>query len=168
MDHNKNENPQFKQGYLYAIRLLTASKKSTKEIRKRLHDKGYDPTIAEQVLDSLKNQGILNDGKVVEETIHWAKHAKRYGKKRIALELKRKGFDQSLIETALQQFPLEDERKIAYELAQTRWDKLGNLEVLKRKKRLFSYLISRGFDFGLSREIIDELNRKKDYENFAN
>ena len=166
MNIKTQENPQFKQGYLYAVRLLTASKKSTKELSKRLKDKGYDPAVAEDILECLRAQGILDDRKMVDETIHWAKEAKRYGKKRISLELKKKGIAQNVIEEALENYSKDEERETAYQLAETRWNKVKHLEPQKRKKRLFDFLVSRGFDFELAREIMNRLDSKKDNEDF--
>lgn len=166
MNTKTQENPQFKQGYLYAVRLLTASKKSTKELLRRLKQKGYDAGIAQEILESLKNQGILNDRKMVDETIHWAKQAKRYGKKRISLELKKKGIAQNIIDEALENYSKDEERETAFQLAETRWNKVKHLEPQKRKKRLFDFLVSRGFDFELAREIMNQLDSKKDNEDF--
>ena len=166
MDIKTQENPQFKQGYLYAVRLLTASKKSSKELSKRLKDKGYQPAAIEDILQSLRSQGILDDRKMADETIHWAKQAKKYGKKRISLELKKKGIAQNLIDGALEGYSKEEERKTAYQLAEIRWNKVKHLEPQKRKKRLFDYLISRGFDFELTREIMNRLDSPKNNDDF--
>ncbi len=161
MDTKTKESPQFKQGYLYAVRLLTASKKSAKEVAKRLKDKGYESSVIETVVESLKTQGILNDRKMVDETVQWAKQAKRFGKRRVALELKKKGITQNIIDSALQNYSKEEERKTAYSLAEVRWQKIKNIESQKRKRRLFDFLINRGFDFELSREIINQLDSQK-------
>lgn len=166
MDIKTQENPQFKQGYLYAVRLLAASKKSAQELSKRLKDKGYDLAIVEDILEYLRTQGILDDRKMVDETIHWAKQAKRYGKKRILFELKKKGIAQNVIEEALENYSKEEERETAYQLAKIRWNKVKHLEPLKRKKRLFDFLVSRGFDFELAKEIMNRLDSKKINEDF--
>ncbi len=166
MDIKTKDDPQFKQGYLYAVRLLAASKKSKKDLLKRLSDKGYDAEIIQIILETLKTQGILDDRKMVDETVQWAKQAKRYGKRRIGFELRKKGIEQNIINQALEGYSKDEERETAYQLAEVRWNKLQNVELVKRKKRLFDFLISRGFDFELSREIINQLNLKKDNENF--
>ncbi len=166
MDHNTQEDSQFKQGYLYAVRLLTASKKSATQLLKRFKEKGYKPEIAESVLEKLKEQGILNDRKMVDETIQWAKQAKRYGKRRIAMELKKKGIAQNVIDDSLSHYSKEEERETALVLAQVRWQKLERIEPNKRKKRMYDFLISRGFDFETTREIVDQLNSKQNHENF--
>ncbi len=166
MNSNIHDDPQFQQGHLYAIRLLTASKKSTSQLRKRLKDKGYRADVIQNVLDALNTQGILNDRKMVDESVQWAKQAKRYGKRRIALELKKKGIAEAVINESLVDYSKDEERETAKELAAVRWEKLSRLDPMKKKKRLYDFLISRGFDFEVVRETVDELNKSEKHENF--
>lgn len=164
MDLTTKDNPQFKQGYLYAVRLLAASKKSEAEISKRLLEKGYPREIVQQVLNRLKSQKLLSDQKLVEETIQSATQIKRYGRRRVAFELKKRGIATAQIETALQNYPKTIERETAYRLAEERWQKLKKVEHQKRKKRLYDFLLNRGFDFELAREVVNQM-RSGEYEN---
>ena len=157
MDLKAKHHPQLKQGYLYAVRLLTASKKSENELRRRLSGKGYPQEISKQVIDELKAQGILSDQKLTQETVQWAIQAKRYGRNRIALELKKRGITASEIEKELENYPKATERETALALAEERWEKLKKVERQKRKKRLYDFLVSRGFDFEMSREVVMQM-----------
>ena len=159
------ENSQFKQGYLYAVRLLTASKKSESEVVKRLRDKGYGADSTGQVVEELKKNGVLDDQKLITETIQWASQAKRHGRKRIFFDLKKRGIAASKIEQALEDYAPETERQIALSLAQDRWDRLSRVEPQKRKKRLYDFLINRGFAFELSREVVNVIERNAPHEN---
>ncbi len=165
MDSALKNNPQYKQGYLYAVRLLTASKKSSKEISKRLKDRGYGEAVIEGVLNSLKEQGILDDTKLVTDSVEWAKQAKRYGKRRIFSDLRKKGIDSKIIDQALIEYPKEDERQTAFDLAKNRWDKLSKIEPKKRKQRLYQFLGNRGFDFEIIREVMEKLTHNQN-DNF--
>ncbi len=160
MDLKDKNNPQFKQGYIYAVRLLAASKKSELELLKRLSDKGYPVEIVEQVVDELKTQGILSDQKLAQETVHWAIQAKRYGRNRIALKLRKKGVPAGEITKELEQYPKAIERETALAVAEEGWMKLKKVEPKKRKKRLYDFLINRGFDFEISREIVAQIQKE--------
>lgn len=162
MDINTKNNPQFRQGYLYAVRLLTASKKSEKEVAKRLKDKGYPGNIIEKITEELKGQGILSDEKLIRETVQWAAQAKRYGRRRIILDLKKRGMVSSEIEKALDDYPKAAERDFARSLAEARWERLKKVEPQKRKMRLYQFLLNRGFDFELSREIVAQMHPDSD------
>ena len=155
-------NPQFKQGYIYALRLLTASKKSEAELRERLARKGYPLEVAQQVTQELKTQGILSDQKMIEETIQWSSQTKRYGRRRIFMELKKRGIKPDAVEKALERYPKDLERKVATQLAKERWSKLEKVEFNKRRKRLYNFLINRGFDFELSRELASKITSSTD------
>lgn len=157
MELKIKNNPQFKQGYLYAVRLLAASKKSEREVSKRLLEKGYPEETVEQVVGELRSQKLLSDRKLVDETIQGAIYAKRYGRRRIFLELKKRGIGSAQIEKALEDYPKATERETAHTLAQERWEKLKKVEYQKRKKRLYDFLLNRGFDFELAREIVNQM-----------
>jgi len=162
----KNEdNPQLKQGYIYAVRLLAASKKSEGELLRRLSKKGYPEDTAKQVIIKLKNQGILDDQKLARETVQWAIQTKKYGRNRISFELKKKGVPTTKIVKELEHYPKALERETALSLAEERWVKLKKVAYQKRKKRLYDFLVNRGFDFEMSREIVGQMQNESD-ENF--
>ena len=165
MDLSEKDDPQFKQGCIYAIRLLAASKKSERELLKRLSEKGYPEFITQRVIEHLKSQGLLSDQKLVQDTVQCAVQAKRYGRNRLSLELRRKGVRSSEISKGLEQYPKALERETARVLAKERWEKLKKVERRKRKKRVYDFLINRGFDFEMSREIIAQMQIEPD-ENF--
>ena len=153
----KINNPQFKHGYLYAVRLLTVGKRSSSELSTRLAEKGYSGETVQQVIEILKTQGILNDQRLIRETVQWAVQAKRYGRRRISLELKKRKVNAGEIEKALMEYPKNVEQETARMLAEERWLKLKKVEPQKRKKRVYDFLINRGFDFELSREVVTHM-----------
>ena len=162
MEEQQALSGQLKQGYLYAVRLLTVTKRSRKELARKLKSKGFAGEISDKILDRLETQGILNDRALVEETVQRAVREKRFGRRRIEFELKRKGAQEASIERALANYPSEEERANALALAEAQWEKLKRVDPKKRKKRLYDFLITRGFEFGLAREIISQLDRQND------
>lgn len=154
MHQNHNKEEQTKQGYLYAVRLLTASKKSSSELLKRLTSKGYNSEVAQEIVQKLRSQKVLNDQKLVQDAIHWAKEVKRFGRNRLIQEFKKRGVERAVVEEALKELPASQERQMATDLAHERWNKLGNLDLKKKTKRVYDYLVNRGFDFDMAREIV--------------
>lgn len=159
------DDPQFKQGCIYAVRLLAASKKSERELFKRLLEKGYPESVCERVINHLKTQGLLSDQKLVRDTVQGAIQAKRYGRNRLLLELRKRGIPSAEIAKELEQFPKALERETALALAKERWAKLEKVENRKKKKRLYDFLVARGFDFEISREIVARMHSEPN-ENF--
>jgi regulatory protein len=157
--------PKWKNGYIYAVRLLAAANRSTKELAKRLKDKGYETEIVESVIEELRKHRILNDEKLVRETVQWNIEGKRLGRKRIALELKRRGIQETKITEALESYSKDSEANLAKELAAQRWEKFKNVEPRKRRQRIYDFLIRRGFDFELVRDTVYLLDKKANDEN---
>ena len=143
------------------MRLLTASKKSEREIVKRLGEKGYAPEAIEEITAQLKAQRILSDQKLTQETIQTALLEKRYGPKRVYYNLRKRGISSAEAQKAADAYPKSAEREAANELAQARWLRLERVEPKKRKKRLYDFLINRGFNHELSREIVMQIETKK-------
>jgi regulatory protein len=162
MDEKLKNNPQWKQGYLYAVRLLTASKKSEREIAKRLDEKGYSPEVIQDIVNELRTQRILNDQKLTEEMVQTTLLEKRYGPKRVYYNLRKRGISSAEAQKAADAYPKSAEREAAQELAKTRWEKLMKIEPRKRKKRLYDFLINRGFNHELSRDIVMRIESKSD------
>ena len=160
METKLKSHPQFKQGYLYAVRLLAASKKSEREIEKRLAEKGYLSEVIQEITAQLKAQKILSDQKLTQEMVQTTLLEKRYGPRRIYYHLMKRGISSGEAQKAVEAYPKSLERETAKELAQTRWAKLEKVEPKKRKKRLYDFLINRGFNHELSREIVMQMETK--------
>lgn len=165
MHPKANHSEQKRQGYLYAVRLLSQSKRSEHELSERLQRKGYPSDITERILRELKSNGILSDQKMVQDTVEWSIRGKRYGRRRIEFELKRRGIAEFDIQKSLESYSKEEEQELARTLARERWTKLERVETHKRKKRLYDFLVSRGFDFELARQVAAEMERC-DHGNF--
>lgn len=160
MEPNAAHEEQLKQGLLYAVRLLTVTKRSRQELAKRLSEKGYPAPVIQKVIEQLEQKGVLNDFKLIEGMVDRAIHDKRHGRSRIRLDLEQKKVDRALIEPALARYTLDEERANARLLAGERWMKLSRVEIRKRKKRLYDYLAGRGFHFDLCRQLVEELSRE--------
>ena len=160
MDLTPQDKDQLRQGEIYAVRLLTASKKSESELLKRLELKGYPSAVAHQVVDRLKQNGVLDDRKLIEDTVQWSIQSKKWGRRRISFELKKRGVKSSAITEALDQYSEDLEFDLALEQGRARWHKFRSVEFSKRKKRVYDYLINRGFDYELARNVITKLETK--------
>ena len=154
MPNEPQKTDPLKHGYLYAVRLLASSKKSSQELKRRLLEKGYAEPVASEIISRLEQQRVLNDESLVRDALHWALEAKGLGRNRIVYELRKRGVSPQLIQDELSMVPRAKERAIAMSLAKNRWIRLQNIDLRKRKKRVYDFLASRGFDYDLCREVI--------------
>lgn len=157
MSHKMSE--QEKQAFLTALRLLAATPKSRKGLRDKLRQKGYAREVLNTTLDRLEQRGLLNDRSLAQSLCQSFILYKPSGRKRIAFELEKRGIRESLIQEVLAGYSPEEERRRAVELARSRWERSARLETSKRWKKVYGFLLRRGFDFSLARAVVEELKR---------
>ncbi|HNX81187.1 MAG TPA: regulatory protein RecX [Candidatus Omnitrophota bacterium] len=129
----------------YAFLLLKYRLRSEDEIRQRLLRKKFELPLVEGVIVFLREKKFLDDTIFTRSWIQ-SRIARSLGLRRIALELKRKGVDQDIIQA---QVALVTEKyredKTVEEIAARRMKQLVRIEPRKAKARLYQYLARRGF-----------------------
>lgn len=156
---------KLKQASISSLRMLAASPKSRSELIRKLTDKGFEPDVIQHTLQSLESQGILNDRTYALNLVNRLRMGKPCGKRKLAFEMKRKGVPSKLQEEILGSFTEGDDSLLAAELAQTKWATEKNAPVLKRKKRVYDFLIRRGFDFQTVRDVVEKISTGINDEN---
>lgn len=138
-----------------ALRLLSASSKSRKELTDRLLRKGFSSQTVEVILSRLEKQGLVND-RIFAANLAGRLEAERFaGRHKIAFELKRRGIAPDIRDEILSGLPPEEEMARAQALADSQWPRLAQLPFLKRKRKLFDALVRKGFDIQIAQEITE-------------
>lgn len=141
--------------------LLRSRPRSEREIRKRLKLKGYDDTIIDGVVGDLRKTGNIDDVKFARFWIDGRMHANPMGDVILRHELKLKGVEPSVIEAALQdKAKAYDEYEVAMSMAAERYKRFRKLEPRKALKRVYDFLLRRGFKYETIRRITEELAGK--------
>ena len=153
---------QEKQAFVTSLRLLSATPKSRKFLQKRLEERGFRSEVVVKVLNQLEKQGLMNDRSLAQSLFQTMVTQRPSGRKRIAFELERKGIDSALIHELLQKYGPEEERERAIHLARQKLDRWQRLDQMKRRKKTYDFLVRRGFDFSLSREVVNEVESGSD------
>ena len=151
---------QTKQAFITCLRLLAASPKSGQELRKKLESKGYSAEAIEQALHSLREQGILDDTRYAKDLMGRLTLGKSVGRHKIAFELKRHGISKKISDGLLETLSNEDETERALDQARLKWSSWSSLDPLKRKKRLYDFLIRKGYDFQIAQDILQRLSKE--------
>ncbi len=128
-----------------ALRSLKVRPRSVREIREKLAAKEFDPQDIDDTIEFLKSVNLLDDRAF---TAGWIRYrlARPFGFRRIITELKQKGIAEDIIAAAVAEARGEyAEVETALELAQRRAQRLGGIDPQKRKKRIFDFLLRRGF-----------------------
>ncbi len=144
---DKKEERSFNKGKRYCLRLLSLRARTEREIEERLKKAGYGDHLTKKILDSLKKEDLVDDLDFAREWIDWRMRENPKGRRLLVEELRKKGIDDRVIETALEEKRvILDDVKIAQSIIENRLsaEDAGKLEKVKAK--VFRLLISKGFD----------------------
>lgn len=143
-----------------AYSLLRVRPRSEFEITQRLKLKGYgDSTIAD-VTGDLKRAGELDDGKFARFWVDSRMHLNPVGDVVLTHELKTKGVSDSIIEATLKdKAKTVDEYKVAFSMASERFERFKKIDRRKATKRVYDFLLRRGFKYDTVRKIIEEITK---------
>lgn len=133
-----------------AFRYLGYSARSRSEMERRLERAGFEPDIIDKVVSELEARDWLDDSKFAQDWVEDRADRKRYGRRRLAQELRNKGIERDQIDAALETIETEDEVTRALAAARTRWDSqtLSQADFQTQqseKRRMAQFLQRRGF-----------------------
>lgn len=151
---------QIKQAYITSLRLLAASPKSGHELKKKLSEKGYTDGTIDETLARLRTQGILDDTMFAQDLMTRLIHGKAAGRHKVAFELKRHGVSQKLRNDLVGSLSDTEETERALDQARLKWAGWSNLDKRKRNKRLYDYLIRKGYDFQIAQDVLQKLSKE--------
>ena len=141
----------------YAFRLLKFRPRSEYELQQRLKRQGYPESTVKEALFFLREKRLVDD---LEFARMWVEsRIKRpLGINRIKQELKIKGIDKDLIGQVIESLGTKySEEETIKGLVCRRWEKLKLIEPAKAKRRLFLYLLRRGFSPDKIQEVINQI-----------
>jgi regulatory protein len=139
----------------YAYKLLSYRSRSIKEIRDRLSLRGYKADTIESVIRSLVDSGYLNDTSFAREWIKSKLSCKPVGITALKVGLLQKGLDKEVVSGLLAEL---DEYAPARRLAEKKLASVrkANQDVRSLRRRLYSYLVSRGFSHETVYRVVKE------------
>lgn len=153
---------QAKQAWAASLRLLAATPKTRKELERKLLDKNFPEEAVQTVLTELETRGLLSDAAYAKNLAIRLTQVKPSGRRKLSFEMKRHGVPAKVQQEILSEMTEEDEAARAKELASHKWEQNAKLERDKRKKKVFDFLLRRGFDFQIARETIEGLEINHD------
>jgi len=149
---------EFSKAKSYVYRILARRMYTTREIQDKLVQREYVDKIIEDVIATLERYGYLNDRTYAQEWIESRMRSKPKGKIALKRELERKGIDRSIIEDALSQaFDQSKEAEMALDLAHRKVRSYNTDDPVAAKRKLRSFLLRRGFDFGTVKDVIEQV-----------
>lgn len=140
-----------------ACKLLGSHRKTVKEMREYLSKKEFDGRAVDSAMRKLIEYRFLDDFSYAKDYI--ATYRGKYGARKLGYELKNKGIDEETISEALQN--IADQRREATALA----EKYVRIHPKADRRKIFTYLFSKGFDSDDVNSAINSVNLKKEIDN---
>ncbi|HXF70917.1 MAG TPA: RecX family transcriptional regulator [Thermoflexus sp.] len=147
------ERDLLEQAHELALRFLSYRPRSEREVADHLRRKGFDAQTVEAELERLRRVGLVDDRAFAQFWVENRTAFRPRSRRALQAELRRKGIPPAIIQEVLQEAS-PDERSLALRLARDRARRLRGLDPLTFRRRLAGYLIRRGFEGELVREIL--------------
>ena len=145
-----------------AVNYISYRPRSTKEIVDHLRKKGFAVELAKKVTQHLQKKNLVNDAEFAGMFVRDRLKRKPVGTAMLRQQLMTKGIPAHIIERVLSQLVNnEDQERAAEELATKRLTlssgSFARLDPPRRKRRLFDYLVRRGFSTDIATKTVRNL-----------
>lgn len=137
--------------------MLKFRPRTEREIYQGLKKKHFDVQVIKSTISFLREKEFLDDGSFAKLWIA-SRLKKPLGLRRIIEELISKGIDKAIIQKYIAEVKKDYvEDGIIAKIAQERFSRLKGIEPEKAKRRVFGYLVRRGFSIGAVMEVINRI-----------
>ncbi|KKQ07906.1 MAG: Regulatory protein RecX [Candidatus Daviesbacteria bacterium GW2011_GWB1_36_5] len=151
--------------------LLNIRLRTEKEIRDYMRALSFkrkvkgDDEISEMVIESLieklKQKKLLDDEVFAREWVRSRRASKKKGNIALKAELFLKGVDRSIIETVLEEEGNSGtQENLAGQALEKKMKSFQALPYLEKKKKALEFLMRRGFDYSISKEVVEKFLEK--------
>ena len=142
-----------------AFRLLGRRQHSSSELRRKLWNKDYEQKLIDEVIEDLSKNGYIDDTEFIRVFVAEKSKTKNWSRKRIKSELIKRGLDSKLIDKILSEQYSESDFDNASTVAKKKVEVLTkrNLEKKELRTKLSTYLFSKGFDYELIKDVVDQI-----------
>ncbi|MBN2494286.1 MAG: regulatory protein RecX [Deltaproteobacteria bacterium] len=140
-----------------ALRLLELRSRTRAELERALRGKGHDADIVEGVLDRLVELGLVDDARFALDRARALGERKGWGPRKLRADLRARGVAEQAVGDALEaaygEEPIED---VARRVLRRRFGDgiLSEESGPKERARAVRFLVGRGFEAELAREIL--------------
>lgn len=127
------------------------------EVEKKLSEFRLIPQAKEHILLHLLEHDFLNEERFSKSFARGKFRIKKWGKRRILNELKRRDISAYNIKTALQEIDEEEYLTTLQELIEKKSASVSETNLYKKKQKIYSQLIYKGFESHLIIEYLNQL-----------
>jgi len=144
---------QVEKAHARVLKFLSYRPRSRAELEKYLADKRVPVATQHQVLERLSRVGLVDDAAFVRFWVENREAFRPRSRHMLGYELRRKGIDPTLIESAVEEV---DEAESAYRALSARAARYARLDRVTFRRRAGGFLRRRGFSY----EVIEDVLRR--------
>ena len=130
-----------------------------REVKEKLYNLGVWKKEHDEIMATLIEENYLNEERFAIAFAGGKFRIKQWGRVKIKYELKQKQVSDYCIKKALKQIDEADYLKVLNKLAKEKYASLKSDQYLVRKKKTMDYLIGKGFEVELVRQISESLTK---------
>ncbi|WP_270891287.1 recombination regulator RecX [Streptomyces sp. DHE17-7] len=152
----KGEPPRdpVEQARAICLRLLTGTPRTRKQLADALRKREIPEEAAEEVLSRFEEVGLIDDSAFADAWVESRHHGRGLARRALARELRTKGVDATVIDTAVSQLDSEQEEETARELVARKLRATRGLDRDKRLRRLAGMLARKGYPEGMALRLV--------------
>ncbi len=139
-----------------ALRFLSFRRRTEKEIKDKLRQKGFDDKTIRSTIEKLKGYDLVDD---YEFAVAWIKERLAYkprGKRLLRQELWKKGIQKEIIDRAVNEL-CRNEDESALEVLRKAGRRYRKLEPEVARRRIYGLLMRRGFSYDTTKQAMERL-----------
>ena len=141
-----------------ALSYCAYQERSQQQVRDKLYSWGLHQKDVENIIITLIEDGYLKEERFASAFAGGKFRIKKWGRNKIKLALKEKNVSEPLIRKALLEIDNREYEKTLKEVIASRTKKISEKNPQKKKYKIASYAISRGFESELVWETLKNLN----------
>ncbi|QII72913.1 regulatory protein RecX [Apibacter sp. B2966] len=107
-----------------------------------------------EILIWLIQNNFLNEERFSKSYARGKFYQKKWGKIKIKQGLKQKRIPTNLIDKGIEEINEEDYKSTLTELTEKKWNILRESEIYLKKKKIYNYLLQKGYEYNLINEIL--------------
>ncbi len=150
-----------KQGEDLARDYCSVQERSHQEVTKKLIEWGLDYDQADQVIVNLISQDYLNEERYAKLYAISKFHQNKWGRVKIRYSLKQKDISEKCIEIGLDEIDEKEYFDLCLDLAIKKIETLKGDQHLTKKRKLISYLNTKGFEYEIINNVLEKIKDKK-------
>jgi regulatory protein len=148
---------ELRQAFDRALHFLGYRARSQAEVRRRLLQKGYEEEIVDQVIDRLREGGLIDDSQFTEAWVRARTTGRGMGPRRIAWELRQKGVDAETVRDAVGRIDEETELGLALNVGRQKAESVRGEPMPVARRKVAAALQRRGFSWEVTSRVLDML-----------